>query len=110
MIYAYEMLTDQMTRDEIVIPPLDGKVHGVLFKNKDNTPIPPDEFVVFRPSDNAFHAVLPVYLAMCATHGVDPEQLAAVKHLIEKVELWRKNHPERLKYPDCSPGEIPKGW
>jgi hypothetical protein len=40
---------------------LDSKVHGTLIKNKDGKEIPPDEFIVFRPHDNAVPAMLAFY-------------------------------------------------
>lgn len=90
--------------------PLDGKVRGVLFQNKNNRLIPADEFVVFRPQDNAFFSILPAYRAACYSHGADQAQLDAVDHLIAKIEFWRASHPDRCKTPDCEPGETPKYW
>ncbi len=90
--------------------PLDGKVHGSLYKNKDGEKIPADEFIVFRPQDNAFFLTLPVYLSTCIQLGADETQIKAIRHLIEKVAEWRKAHPDRCKVPDYQVGEVPKGW
>lgn len=86
--------------------PLDSKVHGRLFKNKNNAEIPADEFIVFRPHDNAVLPMLLFYQGQCADLGADAAQLAAVHALISRVVEWRKLHPERCKVADVEPGEL----
>jgi len=85
---------------------LDSKVYGVIHKNKDNTIIPEDEFIVFRPSDNAVPAMLVFYKEECSRLGAKPEQLQAVEGLIDRVYHWRAEHPERCKVADVEPGEL----
>jgi hypothetical protein len=85
---------------------LDFKVHGILIKNKDNTIIPEDEFIVFRPHDNAVPAMLKFYGEECARWGAEPAQLSAVLDLIGRVAAWRAAHPERCKVADVQPGEL----
>lgn len=85
---------------------LDGKFHGRIFKNKNGEEVPPDEFVVFLAKDNAFPATLRFYHEECERQGAAPEQLAAVEAAIERLMVWRAEHPERLKTPDVEPGEI----
>lgn len=85
---------------------LDSKVHGHIFKNKDNTEIPPDEFIVFRPHDNAVLAMLQFYRQTLTIQGAGIEQLLSVDRLIYRVETWRKLHPERCKVADVEPGEL----
>jgi hypothetical protein len=85
---------------------LDSKVHGQLIRNRDGQPIPEDEFVVFRPADNALVDTLKFYRAKCAELGADLAQLKAVDSLIERVLLWRQQHPERCKVADVEPGEL----
>jgi hypothetical protein len=84
---------------------LDDKVHGILFRDKNNEVIPPDEFVVFRPQDNAFPATLQFYRCECIRLGCDAAQIKALDNLIERVQQWRMEHPERLKLADVEPGE-----
>jgi hypothetical protein len=85
---------------------LDSKVHGTLIKNKDGTEIPKDEFIVFRPHDNALLTTLKVYRLECEAIGADDEQLLAVDQLIRRVEEWRSLHPDRCKVADVQPGEL----
>lgn len=73
-----------------------------LFKAKDNTPVPDDEWVVFRCQDNAFAVVLPVYLERCIAMEADQEQIDAVIRLIGRVDAWRLANPERCKVPDAA--------
>lgn len=88
---------------------LDGKVHGQLFANKDGREIPPDEFVVFRPHDNALLTTLEIYRLECEAIGADDEQLLAVDRLVLRVKEWRSLHPDRCKIPDVQPGELDSG-
>jgi hypothetical protein len=85
---------------------LDSKVHGTLIKNKDDKEIPEDEFIVFRPADNAVLPMLAFYLEACRAIGAQPEQIAAVEMLIYRVHSWREIHPERCKVADVEPGEL----
>lgn len=85
---------------------LDTKVHGTLIKNKDGTEIPADEFIVFRPHDNAVPAMLTFYYATLQAQGASPEQLKAIESLMCRVKVWREEHPERCKVADVQPGEL----
>ena len=85
---------------------LDSKVHGILIKNKDNTIIPEDEFIVFRPADNAVPEMLEFYYRECCNIGASNEQLNAVAALQLRVAQWRHAHPERCKVADVQPGEL----
>lgn len=85
---------------------MDGKVHGTLIRNKDGREIPEDEFVVFRPHDNALVPTLECYRQHCMELGVSQEQLLAIEALMERVAAWRYNHPERCKVADVQPGEL----
>lgn len=93
-----------------MLTPLDGKVHGTLIRNKDGREIPADEFIVFRPADNAVPAMLAHYYDLCEESGAEPEQLEAVSRLMVKVVQWRREHPDRCKVADVAPGELPKEW
>jgi hypothetical protein len=88
---------------------LDGKVRlegGKLIQNKDGKEVPEDEFIVFRPHDNAVIPTLWAYFHECAANMASSEQLDAIKALIARVKAWRETHPERCKVADVEPGEI----
>jgi hypothetical protein len=85
---------------------LDSKVHGILIKNKDGQVIPEDEFIVFRPHDNAVPRMLQFYHQELTAHGASVEQLRAVLDLRHRVDAWRKAHPDRCKVADVEPGEL----
>lgn len=86
--------------------PLDSKVHGTLIKNKDGQEIPVDEFIVFRPSDNAVPTMLRYYRTILLGQGAGLQQMEAVGRLIARVDAWREAHPERCKTADVEPGEL----
>jgi hypothetical protein len=85
---------------------MDSKVHGILIRNKDGREIPEDEFIVFRPSDNAVSQMLAFYRTLLVGQKASREQVAAVIALESRVEVWRRNHPERCKVADVQPGEL----
>jgi len=86
---------------------LDKKFYATpaIFKAKDNSSVPDDEWCVFLAKDNAFAAVLPVYVQECRRLGCDAEQIAAIKAMMDRVAAWRAQHPDRCKDPDAK-GEI----
>lgn len=85
---------------------LDAKFHGVIVKNKDQTIVPQDQWVVFLAKDNAFPATLRFYRSECERQGANPEQLRAVDDMIERLEAWRDFNSHLCKTPDVHPGEI----
>jgi hypothetical protein len=80
---------------------LDAKFSGVIFKIKDGSIVPDDEYVVFLVKDNAFAETLPTYRQKCIELGADREQIEAVDRMIERAEAWRRANPSRLKTPDA---------
>jgi hypothetical protein len=84
---------------------LDSKAYGVLFRTKDNTPIPPDEYIVFRVYDKALVSTLSHYLNECRALGADERHLEGVSQLLAKVLGWQNAHPDRMKVPDVESGE-----
>jgi hypothetical protein len=80
---------------------LDAKFSGVIFKIKDGTIVPDDEYVVFLIKDTAFFNTLPEYRAQCIALGADQEQIAAVDRMIQRGKQWRQANPDRLKVPDA---------
>lgn len=80
---------------------LDAKFSGVIFKIKDCSIVPDDEYVVFLVKDNAFANILQKYREECANLGADAEQLAAVDRMIQRAYAWRAANPERCKVPDA---------
>lgn len=85
--------------------PLDGKFHGRIFRNLDNTEVPSDRWMAFMAYDNALPATLAFYRQECERIGAGEEQLAAVDRLIHRVAEYRRLHPETHKVPDAEPGE-----
>ena len=84
---------------------LDTKFYGEIYKAKDLSRIPDDEYVVFLVKDTAFAMTLPFYLEKCIELGCDQEQIDAVKALLERVDYWREKNKDRIKIPDAK-GEI----
>ena len=85
---------------------MDSKVHGTIIRNKDGREIPEDEFIVFRPSDNAVPGMLVFYRTLLVDQGASREQVEAVIALESRVSAWRRDHPERCKVADVQPGEL----
>jgi hypothetical protein len=85
---------------------LDGKFYGVIHRHKDNQIEPPDSWIVFVACDNALLPTLNFYYGECKRLGAEMPQLSAVAELINRVEKWRYDHPEQLKTPDVTPGEL----
>ena len=85
---------------------MDTKVHGTLIKNKDGKEIPEDEFIVFRPADNAVPEILDFYIVLLIKQGASGAQIDAAIALLRRVHEWRGQHPERCKIADVQPGEL----
>jgi hypothetical protein len=80
---------------------LDLKFYGDIFKAKDSSRVPDDEYVVFLAKDNAFAAVLPLYLEQCIAMDADEEQIQEVTAMIGRLDAWRAANPHRCKTPDA---------
>lgn len=80
---------------------LDAKFSGIVFKVKDGTIVPDDEYVVFLAKDTAFAHVLPLYRDECVRLGADQEQIAAVDRMITRLTDWRAQNQHRVKVPDA---------
>ncbi len=85
---------------------LDSKFHGLLVKNKDQSIVPQDEWVVFLAKDNAFPPTLQFYLDECKRQGATMDQLMAIRNLIARVEAWRDEFPGACHTPDVHRGEL----
>ncbi len=85
---------------------LDGKFHGVIVKNKDQSIVPQDQWMVFLAKDNAVPVMLNSYFSECRRLGASIEQLDAIAALIKRVQDWRDANPNKCKTPDVQPGEI----
>ena len=90
-----------VSQEDAMKTKLDAKFYGEIRKAKDDSIVPPDEYVVFLAKDNAFAAVLPQYLEECHRLRCDPEQIRAVKDMIDRLNKWRDENPTRLKNPDA---------
>jgi hypothetical protein len=84
---------------------LDQKFYGDIYKAKDGSRVPDDQYVVFLAKDNAFALTLPAYLENCKRLHCDADQIAAVERLINNVATVRLCHPEITKNPDAV-GEV----
>lgn len=82
-------------------PKLDAKFSGVIFKVKDGTIVPDDQYMVFLTKDRAFLPTLKFYRAECERIGADEEHLAAVDRTIERAVIWRLHNAEKMKVPDA---------
>ena len=80
---------------------LDAKFSGVIFKVKDGSIVPDDEYMVFLAKDRAFLPTLRFYRDECAKIGADQEHLAAVDRTIDRLLGWQVKNPERMKLPDA---------
>ncbi len=80
--------------------PLDGKFYGTIFRHRDNQIEPPDGWIAFVARDDALPATLRFYKEECNRLGAGMRQLSAVQKLIEKVDIWREDHPNQTKTPD----------
>lgn len=85
---------------------LDHKFHGVVVKNKNGIVVSPDQWMVFLAKDNAVPATLAFYEQECSRQGAEPAQIEAVRAMRQRVDEWRKAHPELCKAPDVEPGEL----
>ena len=85
---------------------LDAKFHGIIVKNKDQSVVPQDQWVVFLAKDNAFPATLRFYRDECARQGADVAQIRAVEEMMERLSRWRLDHSSLCKTADVEPGEI----
>lgn len=80
---------------------MDAKFYGEIRKVKDDSIVPDDEYVVFLVKDNAFARSIYKYRDECIVLGADKEQVDSVNRMIQRIENWRAEHPERLKVPDA---------
>lgn len=84
---------------------LDGKFGGTIFRMCDAERIPEDCWMVFMAYDDAVPATLEFYRDECARLGCDPEQLAAVDRLMQRVTDYRLANPHKSRNPTVRPGE-----
>lgn len=85
---------------------LDGKFYGRIFREKDNTEVPPDQFIVFLARDRALIPTLEFYRTKCEELGCEWPQLAAINDLLCRVEAWQYSHLSEMKLADTDSGEI----
>lgn len=85
---------------------MDLKFSGIITKNKDNTVVPQDQWLVFLIKDDAVPNMLEAYLQACVRLGAGRYQLEAIEDLQTRVSIWRGNHPELCKVPDVDDGEL----
>ena len=84
---------------------LDAKFSGVIFKVKNGSIVPDDQYMVFLAKDDAFLPTLKFYLGECQRIGADQEHLDAVVRTIERATAWRAANVLACKVPDAK-GEL----
>ena len=80
---------------------LDAKFYGTIRKVKNDEVVPDDEYMVFLAKDNAFPDTLRFYRDKCIELGCDAEHVQSVNRTLDRLEVWRKDNPSRLKDPDA---------
>ena len=94
------VVTKQMER-KVKTAKLDAKFSGVIFKVKDGSIVPDDEYMVFLAKDQAFLPTLKFYREQCVKLRADEEHIEAVDRTIDRLITWRENNQHRLKVPDA---------
>jgi hypothetical protein len=84
---------------------LDSKFDGVIFKVKNGTIVPPDQYMVFLAKDDAFPATLSFYYKECERLGAPDKQLEAVAAALKRVLTWRAENRDLCKIPDVLTNE-----
>ena len=64
-----------------------------------------DNAFVFKASDDAAINTLHFYRSECVRLGCDALQLKGIEGLIERVQKWRVDNPDKCKRADTSPEE-----
>jgi hypothetical protein len=85
---------------------LDGKFSGVIIKSSDSSIVPDDQYMVFLAKDDALPPTLEFYEKECERIGAAPEQIAAIRALRARLQVWREAHPELCRTPDVKPGQL----
>lgn len=80
---------------------LDAKFSGVIFKVKDGSIVPDDQYMVFLAKDRAFLPTLMFYREECVRIGADEEHVGAVDRTIARLLAWQTDNADLLKVPDA---------
>ena len=78
---------------------IDQKYYGNVFKN-DGTPVPEDEWIVFRAKDLALPAAMDAYIEKCKRLDCDMEFIHEFTILKDRVRIFQLENQERCKIPD----------
>ena len=73
---------------------LDAKFAGLIYKVKDGSIVPDDEYMVFLAQDKAFLPTLVFYRAECVRQGADKEHIDAVDRTIAAEPRARIEYAE----------------
>lgn len=84
----------------------DKKFTGIIYKNKDGSIVPADQWMCFLIKDDAFPNTLRFYREECIKKGAAAAQVEAIDEAIKRMDLWRNQNPEKLKVPDIQEGEL----
>jgi hypothetical protein len=80
---------------------LDAKFYGEIRKAKNDEIVPEEEWICFLVKDAALPSTLDFYRRKCEEFGADAEQIDAIDRLKDRVMIWRRNNPDRIKTPDA---------
>lgn len=82
-----------------MLPKLDAKFFGTIFKAKDNTQLADDEWVVFLAKDDVFWVMVQEYPDRCADAGCDAEQIQMAREMVERIARWRGANADKCHPP-----------
>lgn len=85
----------------VALEKLDAKFYGRIYKAKDGSIVPTDQYMVFLAKDAAFLSTLLFYRKECEQIGADAEHLAAVDRTIVRLKRWREVNKDKIKVPDA---------
>lgn len=80
---------------------LDKKFYGDIYKAKDGTRVPDDEYIVFLAHDNAFASIVHRYAQACEDLGCDEDQIRGARELVIRIARWRAEHVDKCRLPDA---------
>jgi hypothetical protein len=81
---------------------LDAKFDGTIIKVRNGTVVPPDRYMVFLATDNAFPFALDAYIDACRTLDADDEQIEALYRARYRLHEWRRKNAHLCKTPDAA--------
>jgi len=84
---------------------LDQKFYGDIYKAKDGSLVDPSEYIIFLAHDGAFIKAIDDYPYWCEQLGCDQNQINLANKLLENIEKWRNENPDKCHRPGVAVGE-----